>query len=83
MISLEVAKDLLVKAKAKGVNLYIPTDAIVADNFANDANKKECKIDAIPDGWMGLDIVRETVKKYSEVIAALKNHFMERTDGCF
>jgi len=80
---LEVAKDLLVKAKAKGVNLYIPTDAIVADNFANDANKKECKIDVIPDGWMGLDIGAETIKKYSEVIAASKTILWNGPMGVF
>ncbi|MBK6835000.1 MAG: phosphoglycerate kinase [Bacteroidetes bacterium] len=80
---LEVAKDLLIKAKAKGVNLYIPTDAIVADNFANDANKKECKIDAIPNGWMGLDIGAETIQKYSEVIAASKTILWNGPMGVF
>ncbi len=80
---LEVARDLLVKAKAKGVNLYIPTDAIVADNFANDANKKECKIDAIPDGWMGLDIGAETIQKYSQVIAASKTILWNGPMGVF
>jgi len=80
---LEIAKDLLVKAKAKGVNLYIPTDAIVADNFANDANKKECKIDEIPEGWMGLDIGAETIKKYSEVIAASKTILWNGPMGVF
>lgn len=80
---LEVAKDLLVKAKAKGVNLYIPTDAIIADNFANDANKKECKINAIPDGWMGLDIGAETIQKYSEVIAASKTILWNGPMGVF
>ena len=80
---LEVAKDLLVKAKAKGVNLYIPTDAIVADNFANDANKKECKIDVIPDGWMGLDIGAETIQKYSQVIAASKTILWNGPMGVF
>ena len=59
---LDVAKALLEKAKTKGVNLYIPTDAIVADNFSNDANIKECRINEIPDGWMGLDIGKETRK---------------------
>ena len=44
---LDLAKELLAKAKAKGVNLYIPSDAIVADNFANDAAKKDSKINAI------------------------------------
>ena len=80
---LEVARDLLVKAKAKGVNLYIPTDAIVADNFANDANKKECKIDAIPDDWMGLDIGAETIQKYSQVIAASKTILWNGPMGVF
>ena len=65
---LELAKELLAKAKAKGVNLYIPTDAVIADNFANDANIKHCNINEIPDGWMGLDISTETIKTYSEVI---------------
>jgi len=65
---LELAKELLEKAKAKGVNLYIPTDAVIADNFANDANIKESNINAIPDGWMGLDISTATIKTYSEVI---------------
>lgn len=65
---LDLAKDLLAKAKAKGVNLYIPTDAVIADNFSNDANKKDCNINNIPDGWMGLDISSETIKTYREVI---------------
>lgn len=65
---LETALAILKDAEKKGVNIYIPTDAIVADNFANDANKKTVAINAIPDGWMGLDIGPETEKKYSEVI---------------
>lgn len=80
---LDVAKNLLEKAKAKGVNLYIPTDAIIADNFANDANKKECKINTIPEGWMGLDIGAETIKKYSEVIAASKTILWNGPMGVF
>ncbi len=65
---LETARELLAKAKQKGVNIYIPTDAIIADNFSNDANKKESKINVIPDGWMGLDAGPETVKMNNEVI---------------
>ncbi|MDQ3048853.1 MAG: phosphoglycerate kinase, partial [Bacteroidota bacterium] len=52
---LDMALNILNDAKAKGVNIYIPVDAIVADNFANDANKQTVDIKAIPDGWMGLD----------------------------
>jgi phosphoglycerate kinase len=65
---LETAKELLEKAKKKGVQMYIPTDVVIADNFSNDANTKECHSHAIPDGWMGLDIGPETIKTNAEVI---------------
>merc|ERR1712157_403395 len=52
----ELAKELEAKAKAKGVELLLPTDVVLADNFAPDANTKTTSIDAIPEGWMGLDI---------------------------
>lgn len=80
---LEVAKSLLEKAKAKGVNIYIPTDAVIADNFANDANKKECKITEIPDGWMGLDAGPETVKMNNEVIKNSKTILWNGPMGVF
>lgn len=80
---LELAKELLEKAKAKGVNLYIPTDAVIADNFANDANIKESDINAIPDGWMGLDISTATVKTYSEVIKNSKTILWNGPMGVF
>ena len=65
---LETARAILKNAKTKGVNIYIPVDAVVADHFANDANKKTVNIKTIPEGWMGLDIGPETEKIYSEVI---------------
>jgi phosphoglycerate kinase len=80
---LELAKELLVKAKAKGVNLYIPVDAVIADNFANDANIKESNINTIPDGWMGLDISGETVKTYSDVIKNSKTILWNGPMGVF
>ena len=80
---LDLAKELLVKAKAKGVNLYIPTDAIIADNFANDANIKDSAINAIPDGWMGLDISSQTVKTYSDVIKNSKTILWNGPMGVF
>lgn len=55
-------------AKEKGVNLYIASDVLAADAFSNDANTMECKVDEIPDGWMGLDTGKETIKTFSEVI---------------
>ena len=80
---LDMAKELLVKAKQKGVNIYIPTDSIIADNFANDANIKECKINEIPDGWMGLDAGPETVKMNSEVIKNSKTILWNGPMGVF
>ena len=64
----ELAKSFIQKAKEKGVNLYVPIDAVVADAFSIDANTKSVKIDAIPEGWMGLDIGPETATLYANVI---------------
>lgn len=52
---LELAKELMTQAKAKGVDLILPTDVVVADKFAADANTQVVPTSAIPDGWMGLD----------------------------
>jgi phosphoglycerate kinase len=57
---LEMAVKIIERAKQKGVNLYIPTDTIIADKFDNNANRMEVKIDEIPDGWMGLDTGSQT-----------------------
>lgn len=80
---LETALNILADAKAKGVNIYIPIDAIVADNFANDANKQTVDIKAIPDGWMGLDIGPATEKIYAEVIANSKTILWNGPMGVF
>jgi len=80
---LDVAKGLLSKAKEKGVNIYIPSDAVIADNFSNDANKKESAINAIPDGWMGLDVGPETVKMNNEVIKNSKTILWNGPMGVF
>jgi phosphoglycerate kinase len=80
---LETAKALLVKAKQKGVNIYIPTDVIIADSFSNEANKKESKINVIPDGWMGLDAGPETVKMNNEVIKNSKTILWNGPMGVF
>jgi phosphoglycerate kinase len=65
---LEMALALIEKAKAKGVNLVLPTDAVVADKFANDANTTITAINTIEDGWMGLDIAQDSIAKYKEII---------------
>lgn len=80
---MDLAKELLQKAKAKGVSLYIPTDAIIADNFANDAATKHSAINSIPEGWMGLDISTDTIKTYSEVIKNSKTILWNGPMGVF
>ena len=64
----ELAKSFINKAKEKGVNLYLPIDVTVADEFSKDAKTKVVAIDSIPEGWMGLDIGPETAELYAEVI---------------
>lgn len=69
---LQTALDILEKAKEKGVSIHLPTDTIVADAFSNDANTKEENIRDISSGFMGLDIGKETIKNYAQVIASSK-----------
>ena len=65
---LELAKDTVEGAKIMGVNLYLPSDAIIADAFSNDANFKTCNAYDIADPWMGLDIGPATCQKFDHVI---------------
>jgi phosphoglycerate kinase len=69
---LELAKSLEVKAKEKGVEFLLPTDVVVADNFAPDANDQTVSVENIPDGWMGLDIGPDSVKVFQEALADCK-----------
>lgn len=80
---LEIAKELLGKAKIKGVNLCIPVDAVIADNFSNDANRKEVQIDQIPDGWMGLDIGPKTIQYFGDLIKQSKTILWNGPMGVF
>jgi phosphoglycerate kinase len=66
---LELAKSLEAKAKKQGVELLLPTDVVVADNFAPDANAKTVSINDIPDGWMGLDIGPDSIKVFQDALA--------------
>lgn len=64
----KLAVKIMEKAKQKNVNLYLPTDCIVADEFSNEANHHLEKTGRISSPWMGLDIGEESIKKFSEVI---------------
>jgi phosphoglycerate kinase len=66
---LELAKELEAKAAAKGVEFLLPTDVVLADDFKPDANSQIAKVEAIPDGWMGLDIGPDSLKVFQEALA--------------
>jgi phosphoglycerate kinase len=66
---LELARALEAKAKEKGVQLLLPTDVVVADNFSADANTQTVDVNHIPDGWMGLDIGPDSVKVFQAALA--------------
>lgn len=61
-------KEMVQEMMLKGVNLYIPTDAIISDAFSDDANVKESPADKIKPGWMGLDIGKKSCRRFAEII---------------
>ena len=80
---LDLALELMEMARNKNVNLYLPTDAIIADAFAADANHKECSIANIPAGWMGLDIGVKSREHFSTIIAQSKTVLWNGPMGVF
>jgi phosphoglycerate kinase len=80
---LELAKSLEIKAKEKGVDLLLPTDVVLADNFSPDANAQTVSIEAIPDGWMGLDIGPDSVKVFQEALKQCKSVIWNGPMGVF
>jgi phosphoglycerate kinase len=80
---LELAKSLEAKAKERGVALLLPTDVVIADNFAADANAQTVSIDNIPEGWMGLDIGPDSVRHFQEALADCKTVIWNGPMGVF
>lgn len=79
----EYALQLLTKAKAKGVQVHLPTDVIIGDDFSNDANKKPCNVGEIPDDWEGLDAGPATLKKFEKVVMQSKTILWNGPLGVF
>ena len=73
---LDMARDLIDKARNLGIKLLLPVDNVVAERFDNEADTRITDIDKVPDGWMGLDIGPATIELYNEVIAASKTIFL-------
>ena len=80
---LDLALDIIKKAKDKGVNLILGVDCVAADSFSNDAKTIVCPCNDIPDGWMGLDAGPETRKIFAEAIRPSKTILWNGPAGVF
>lgn len=80
---LDLAKELIQKAKAKGVELHLPIDSIVADKFDANANTEVSNNNSIKDGWMGLDIGPQASVVFSKVIEESKTILWNGPMGVF
>ena len=80
---LDLALDIIKKAKEKGVNLILGTDCIAADAFSNDAKTMVCPANDIPDGWEGLDAGPETRKAFAAAIEPSKTILWNGPAGVF
>ncbi len=79
----DLARELINKAKTKGVNLILPPDSVAADGFKNDANRKEVDNHNIPDGWMGLDIGPQARETFARTIENAKTILWNGPMGVF
>ncbi len=80
---LDLALDIMKKAKEKGVNLVLGTDCVAADAFSNDANTRVVSVMDIPEGWEGLDAGPETRKAFANVIRDAKTILWNGPAGVF
>ncbi len=80
---MSLALEILDKAKAKNVNIYLPIDNLVADSFSNDANTRLVDRSDIKDGWQGLDVGPKTVEKFGEVVKKSKTILWNGPLGVF
>jgi phosphoglycerate kinase len=79
----DLARELINKAKTKGINLILPPDSVAADGFKNDANSKEVDNKSIPDGWMGLDIGPQARETFARTIENSKTILWNGPMGVF
>ncbi len=80
---IDLAKTLMEKAEAKGVNLMLPIGSMVAKEFKNDTEIKYVPSDAMPDGWMGMDIGSLTIEKFAKEIMKAKTVIWNGPMGVF
>lgn len=80
---LETAREIVKEAEAKGVKLHIPTDAVIADAFSDTANTDQCAADAVPDGWMALDIGPKSIESFRAAVLRSKTILWNGPMGVF
>lgn len=80
---LDTCREILAKAKEKGVRIHLPLDSTIADRFAAEAVTKVAPSNQIPDGWMGLDIGTEAIAAFREVLLASKTILWNGPMGVF
>ena len=80
---MDLAKELIQKAKSKGVELILPIDSVVGDKFAADANAQVTNNNAIPNGWMGLDIGPQAIAVFRKAIEGSKTILWNGPMGVF
>lgn len=81
--SIDTAKGLIEKARTAGVNMVLPTDAVIADAFSADAQQKVVPVNQVPDGWRILDIGPETIATYSAIIKQARTVIWNGPMGVF
>ncbi len=80
---LDLARDIMQKAKDKGVNLVLGTDCVAGDSFSNDANTQVVSVMEVPEGWEGMDAGPETRKAFADVIRNAKTILWNGPTGVF
>lgn len=80
---MELALEILEKAKAKNVKVHLPVDVVAADAFSNDAKTQIVKVTEIPDGWQGLDAGPKTIQNFHEVVLQCKTILWNGPLGVF
>ena len=80
---MDLALNILEKAKQHNVNVYLPVDVVIADDFSNDANRQEVDIYEIPEGWQGMDAGTKTIKIFNDVLMNSKTILWNGPIGVF
>jgi phosphoglycerate kinase len=80
---LQLANQIIEMAKAENVQIHLPVDVVIADAFSNEAHTKTCKIDEIPNGWMGLDAGPQTASLFADVVSRSKTILWNGPLGVF